>query len=105
MQCFHCGREVRETTHRQKSYKVDYYLLHTGNTEWAFFTKPNQDALSLRYLKLTQPIDIFTCVQCYATPDIRQRLDADFTGGRPLLDASEDRGKSLNVTPEAEGDG
>ena len=80
MQCTHCGREVRETIHRQKSYKVDYYLLHTGETEWAFFTNSKEDALPFRYLKLTQPIDIITCVQCYAYPEIRQRLDDDFSG-------------------------
>jgi len=39
-----------------------------------------------RYLKLTQPIDIFTCVGCYARPDIRQRLDDDVKGRRSLLD-------------------
>jgi hypothetical protein len=90
MQCFHCGREVRETNHRQKSFKVDYYLLHTGYTEWEFFINSKQDAPPLRYLKLTQPIDILTCVQCYARPEIRQRLDDDFTGRRSLLDASAD---------------
>ena len=86
MQCFHCGREVRETVHRQKSCRVDYYRLHTGQTEWDFFLNPRQDSAPIRYLKLTQPIDIFTCMACYARPDIRQRLDDDFTGRRPLLE-------------------
>jgi len=87
MQCFHCGREVRETSHRQKSYRVDYYRLHTGQTEWDFFLNPKQDAAPIRYLKLTQPIDIFTCIACYARPEIRQRLDDDFAGRRPLLES------------------
>ncbi|HTN72398.1 MAG TPA: hypothetical protein VMO00_15070 [Methylomirabilota bacterium] len=82
MQCAHCGREVRETIHWQKGYTVDYYLLHTGKTEWAIFTNLKEDALPIRYLKLTQPIDIITCVQCYAYPEIRQRLDDDFSGRR-----------------------
>ena len=82
MQSTHCGREVRETIHWQKSYKVDYYLLHMGETEWAFFTNPKEDAPPLRYLKLTQPIDIITCVRCYAYPEIQQRLDDDFSGRR-----------------------
>ena len=86
MQCFHCGREVRETIHKQKSYKVDYYLRHTGHSEWEFFLSPKQDAPLIRYLKLTQPIDIVTCIACYACTEIRQRLDDDFTGRRPLLD-------------------
>src|SRR5215470_15977615 len=80
MEGTHCGRDVRETVHWQKRYRVDYYLLHTGETEWTFFTNPKEDALSFRYLKLTQPIDIITCVQCYAYPEIRQKLDDDFNG-------------------------
>jgi hypothetical protein len=87
MQCSHCGREVRETSHRQKSYRVDYYRLHTGQTVWDFFLNPKQDAAPIRYLKLTQPIDIFTCIACYARPEIRQRLDDDFAGRRPLLES------------------
>ncbi len=86
MQCFHCGREVRETSHRQRSYRVDYYRLHTGQTEWDLFLNPKQDAAPIRYLKLTQPIEILTCTACYARPEIRQRLDDDFTGRRPLLE-------------------
>ena len=82
MQCTHCGREVRETIHWQKTYKVDYYLLHTGQTEWEFFTNLKEGAAPLRYLKLTQPIDIITCVRCYAYREIQQRLDDDFSGRR-----------------------
>jgi len=86
MQCYHCGREVFETTHTQKSYQVDFYLLHTGHTEWEFFVYFNQEAPPLRYRKITQPIDILTCVQCYARPEIRQLLDDDFTSRRELVD-------------------
>ena len=90
MQCFHCGREVRETSHRPRNYQVDYYRLHTGRTELDYLVNPKQDAPPLRYLRLTQPIDIFTCVECYARPEIRQRLDDDITGRRALLDAGAD---------------
>ena len=54
------------TIHGPTSYKVDYYLLHTGHTEWEFFSNPKPDAPSFRYLRLTQPIDILTCIRCYA---------------------------------------
>lgn len=80
MQCYHCGREIFGTVHGPKSYKVDHYLLHTGHGRWEYFVNPKQDALRIRYLKLTQPIDILTCVECYARPEIRQLLDDDFTG-------------------------
>ena len=82
MQCTHCGRNVHETIHRQKSYAVDYYLLHTGQTEWTFLVSPKEDVPAVHYLKLTEPRDVITCIDCYASPDIRQRLDDDFSGRR-----------------------
>jgi hypothetical protein len=87
MQCFHCGREVLETIHKPKSFRVDYYRLHTGHTELDFLVNPKPDAAPLRYLRLTHPIDIFTCVDCYARAEIHQRLDDDINGRRALLDA------------------
>ena len=86
MQCYHCGREVFGTIHTQKSYRIDFYLLHTGHTEWEILLNPKQDAAPLRYRRLTLPMEVFTCVQCYARPEIRQLLDDDFTGRRELLD-------------------
>ena len=105
MQCFHCGREVKETIHTRRGYKVDYYLLHTGNTEWAFFKNPKDNAPTLRYLKLTQPTDIFTCVQCHALPAIRKQLDDDFAGLRSILESIQEGDKPPNSTPRADSDG
>ena len=87
MQCFHCGREVFATIHQAKSYQVDYYRLHTGHTEWDFLVNPRLDAAPVRYLRLSHPVDILTCIDCYARPEIRQRLDDDITGRRELLEA------------------
>ena len=101
MQCHHCGREVHGTIHGTTSYKVDYYLLHTGHTEWEYFSNPKPDAPSLRYLKLTQPVDIFTCIDCYANADIRQRLEDDFAGRRPLIGFPER--ETHTVDPAAKG--
>jgi hypothetical protein len=84
LQCYHCGREVFETTHTQKSYRVDFYLLHTGHTEWEYLVNAKEHAPPFRYRKLTQPIDILSCVECYARPDIRLLLDDDFTGRHEL---------------------
>jgi hypothetical protein len=96
MQCYHCGREVFGTVHGQKSYQVDYFRLHTGHAQWDYFVNPKQDSLPIRYLKLTQPIDVLTCVQCYARPEIRQLLDDDFTGRRWLFAShhEEERGSA-----------
>ena len=87
MQCFHCGREVRETRHTQKGYSVDYYLSHTGHTEWDFLISPKQEGITFRYLKLTLPTDILTCVQCYERREIWQRLDDDFHNRRSIVDS------------------
>jgi hypothetical protein len=84
MQCSHCGREVFGTVHTQKTFKVDFYLLHTGETEWEFFVSRKPDVPPLRYRKLIRPIDVLTCVQCYARPEIRQILEDDFTGRHEL---------------------
>lgn len=85
MQCFHCDRKVFGTIHKPKSYLVDYYRMHTGHTESDYLVNPRQDAPPLHYLRLTQAIDIYTCIDCYARSDIRQRLDDDITGRRALL--------------------
>ena len=101
MQCFHCGREVRETAHKPKSYKVDYYRLHTGHTELDFLVNPKLDAPPLRYLRLTNPIDIFTCIECHARPEIRRRLDDDITGRRALFDARADEENFTELTAKS----
>ena len=86
MSCFHCGREVRETTHTQKGYRVDYFLLHTGHGEWTFHKNPKEDMPGLRYLKLTHPVDVICCTECYAKPEFKKRLDEDFNGLGSVLD-------------------
>ena len=95
MQCFHCGKEVKETRHTQKGYQVDYYLLHTGRTEWTFLKDPKEDAPQLHYLKLSQPVDIISCTECYANPQIKKRLEDDFNGLGSICDQGqvEDSGK------------
>lgn len=100
MQCSHCAREVRETTHTQKGYRVDYYLLHTGRTEWSFFKDPKEDAPPLRYLRLSQPVDILSCTECYANPQIKQRLEEDFNGVCSILDDEEEtKDSEKNLVP------
>lgn len=86
MQCFHCAREVKETSHTQKGYRVDYYLLHTGRTELAFRKDPKEDMPLLQYLKLIDPVDVISCIDCYANPEIKKRLDEDFVGLFSILD-------------------
>jgi len=98
MQCFHCGRAVFTTIHRPRDYQVDYYRLHTGRTELDYLANPKPDAPPLRYLRLTQPIDIFTCIDCYARPDVRRQLDDDISGRRLLMDAAGQADKFVALT-------
>ena len=86
MQCFHCGRKVRGTVHTQKSYWVDYYRLHTGHSEWDVLVNPKTDAPPTRYLRLTHPTDILSCIECYDRPEIRRLLDDDVAGRRSIVD-------------------
>jgi len=100
MQCSHCSREVKETRHTQRGYRVDYYVLHTGQTEWVFLKNPKEDAPSLHYLKLTQPVDIITCVDCCDQPQIRSRLQEELNSLEPTLDKKQT--ESLKESSEAE---
>ena len=86
MRCYHCAREVRGTVHMQKSYWVDNYRLHTGHSEWDVLVNPKTDAPPLRYLRLTHPTDILTCIDCYDRPEIRRLLDDDIAGRRSIID-------------------
>ena len=85
MPCFHCGREVAETSHWQKNYKVDYYRLHTGRSDWDYLLSSKENTPPLRYLRLTVPIDILTCVHCYQIPEIKRKLDDDIRGIASLV--------------------
>jgi hypothetical protein len=82
MRCYHCGREVGGTLHTQKSYRVDYYRLHTGHSDWDAIVDLKTDTSPVRYLKLTDPTNILTRVDCYDRPDFHL-VDNDFAGGHP----------------------
>ena len=99
MRCFHCSREVRETTHTQKGYRVDYYLLHTGRTEWTFLKNPKEDMPALQYLRLSQPVDIISCADCYAKPQVKKLLEDDFKGIKSILDEGQIEEAKENSVP------
>lgn len=97
MQCSHCGREVRETQHTQKGYRVDYYLLHTGRTEWVFLKNP-KEAPARHCFRLIEPVDIVSCVKCYDHPSVRRLLEEKFNRpDRPL-----EKKERLEESPIAE---
>jgi hypothetical protein len=72
-------------THAEKPL-VDYYRLHTGHSEWDVFVNPKTETPPVRYLRLTHPTEILTCVDCYDRPEILRLLYDDFAGRRSIID-------------------
>jgi hypothetical protein len=85
LHCIHCGREVGETMHMRSSYRVDYYSLHTGDVEPATVARHDDPTESMTVLRLIRPVDVFTCVECYRKPSIRDERELTF---RPELVAA-----------------
>ncbi|MEO6165517.1 MAG: hypothetical protein ABIP88_15405 [Candidatus Binatia bacterium] len=81
----------------QKSYWVDFYRLHTGHSEWDVLVNPKTDASPVRYLRLTHPTDILTCIDCYDRPEIRRLLDDDIAGRKSIIDRDLEDGTAPEI--------
>ncbi len=77
LRCTHCGRAVAETRHTRESWRVDYYLLHTGDVEAAAVAREGEGE-AVTYLKLVRALDIVTCADCYRDPAVREGRDERF---------------------------
>lgn len=77
LRCEHCGRVVRETRHTRTTYRVDYYRMHTGDTEAATISRSDRDEV-IPYRKLIRLLDIITCADCYGRPAVRQERERLF---------------------------
>src|SRR3972149_6623044 len=84
LRCHHCGREVSETTHTRSSYRVDYYLLHTGEVEPMTIQRTDDPAGAITVLKLLRAITLVTCADCYRQPQVQEERELLF---RPELSA------------------
>ncbi len=82
LHCTHCGREVAETMHTRAAYRVDYYLLHTGDVQPATVARPDDPSGTMTVLKLIRPTTVVTCADCYRRADVRQQREVLF---RPEL--------------------
>jgi hypothetical protein len=69
----------KKTLHWQTSYPVDD-CLSTRASQRGLFVCSKENSPTIRYLKLTNPVDILTCVHCYKVAEIKQKLDDDFKG-------------------------
>ena len=81
LRCSHCGRAVRETLHTRDSWRVDYYLLHTGDVEQTTLVRDEWGG-AVSFLKLIRPEDVITCADCYRDPAVRDQREERF---RPEL--------------------
>ena len=82
LRCNHCGRDVAGTTHTRTTYHVDYYALHTGEVEAVAVQRAADPERKVTVLRLVQPIDVYTCVDCFARPAVRAERERRF---RPEL--------------------
>ena len=74
--CHHCGRPVHETMHTRTGFNVDFYSLHTGEVEPVTLSRPDENG-DITVMRLLNPIEVITCVECYqraAIRDERERL-------------------------------
>lgn len=67
--CHRCGREVGETRHTRTSYRVGYYALHGGRVEAVTLVRPGDEG-TVTILRLVEPADWYTCVDCYRLPGV-----------------------------------
>lgn len=75
--CVHCGRTVQSTRHTRTGYRVDYYSMHTGDSEPG--TILNEDgSVEMVYQKLLHAREIVTCVDCYARAEARAERERLF---------------------------
>jgi len=77
LRCTHCGRLVAETRHTRETWRVDYYLLHTGDVEPTAVARDGETEV-VTYLKLVRAVDIVTCVDCYRDPAVREEREERF---------------------------
>jgi hypothetical protein len=90
LRCSHCGREINGTVHTRTTYHVDYYALHTGECEPVTLQRHDESMPVLTVLRLVRPMDVFTCVECYAAPATRAQREQLF---RPeaMAESGDDR--------------
>ncbi|NLH48056.1 MAG: hypothetical protein GX444_05555 [Myxococcales bacterium] len=64
--CVRCQREVNETIHQGDHYRLDGFRLHTGKVKR--IQSQSGDGEHQNYLQLSDPCEIFLCVDCFHQP-------------------------------------
>jgi hypothetical protein len=71
--CTHCGRPVGPTAHTRDGWRVDHYVMHSGEVEPAVYRR-DEFGPPIEYLRLVSYQLVITCSECYARPEIRRTL-------------------------------
>lgn len=82
MVCSHCGREVQPTRHystRTDGYRVDYYVLLTGECEPITIINPRDEAEKVTFFQLKNPRKVVSCVDCLRRPEIQRQVEQLFS--------------------------
>jgi hypothetical protein len=83
LQCSHCGREVKPTVHLRNAnpgYRVDYYLLITGDLEEVAMKNPRDESEVMEFYKLNNPRQVITCSECASRKSVQEELQRLFSG-------------------------
>lgn len=76
MRCDHCGRPVRGTRHTRTDYVVDFYAVHGGRGEVCDLI--GHYAPGSTYVRLLEPANLITCVQCYRLAGVQAERERCF---------------------------
>lgn len=60
--------------HGPRSYRVDYYLWFTGDTEPTVIKSTDGEVKDKVYERLVRPRLVVTCADCWAKPEVRSVL-------------------------------
>lgn len=83
MDCSFCGKPLPPTIHRKDGdppYRVGYYRLLTGKLHHRIMKNPRNEAETIEFYYLSDPIWVLTCSQCFKKPEVASNLDELFSG-------------------------
>ena len=81
LKCKFCGREVRNTVHSKKlplGFKVDYYLVWTGDLVPIIMKDPKSETEVSQFFKVEKLHPLVACADCFAKTEVKDELEHQF---------------------------
>jgi hypothetical protein len=81
LKCQFCGREVKPTVHSKKlpqGYKVDYYLVWTGELEPVIINNPKDEREMSQFYKVEKLHAVVACTDCYQKQEVQDEMESQF---------------------------